>query len=286
MYNDYAAYGGLAALGVGMLIFMIIVLAFGVLTYVLQALGMYRMAERRGLPNPWMAWVPFTNMWLLGSIADDANAKTGKNSRWNLILLLLMIGTCIPFLNFLAAIPFMVIYYIALYIIYKEYFNSPGGMLVLSIFVSPAVPFLFFSMGKRDPLDGGYSTQYRGSQQQTFGGYSQQSQPQFPLQSGNIIGVNGMYAGQNFPVNNGEELIFGRDGAFAHIIIDSNATKVSRKHCAIRYDANSRAYSVTDYSSNGTFRDGSTRLIANMPTSIQPGTVISLGDSGNQFRLG
>jgi hypothetical protein len=103
---------------------------------------------------------------------------------------------------------------------------------------------------------------------------------------GTISGISGMYAGQSFKIKNGEELIFGRDGAFAHIIIDGNAAKVSRKHCAIRYDANNRAYLVTDYSSNGTFQNGVTRLMANIPASLPAGAVISLGDGSNQFRLG
>jgi len=95
-----------------------------------------------------------------------------------------------------------------------------------------------------------------------------------------------MYMGQSFRIGGGEEMVFGRDGSFAHIIIDSSATKVSRKHCSVRFDGNAMTYYVTDFSSNGTFVLGGSRLIANVPTALPMGTVISLGDENNQFRLG
>lgn len=43
----------------------------GVALYILQAFGIYTIAVRRGIKNPWMAWLPLVNMWVLGSIADQ-----------------------------------------------------------------------------------------------------------------------------------------------------------------------------------------------------------------------
>ena len=54
-------------------IFFVIYLAMiglGITGYVLQALGMYRIAERRGIHRPWLAWIPVANSWVLGSISD------------------------------------------------------------------------------------------------------------------------------------------------------------------------------------------------------------------------
>lgn len=49
------------------------VMSFGVsiVAYVFTALGLYTIAQRRGIKNPWMAWVPVLNVWILGSIADQ-----------------------------------------------------------------------------------------------------------------------------------------------------------------------------------------------------------------------
>jgi hypothetical protein len=110
------------------------------------------------------------------------------------------------------------------------------------------------------------------------GGAPQAGQP-------SLTGMSGMYAGQNIPMAANDELLIGRDATMANIILDQNADKVSRKHCGIRYDAGRGVYMVTDYSSNGTFIDGGSRLVANVPTAMQHGTVIALGNRENRFRL-
>ncbi len=45
--------------------------AVGAALYILQALGIYTVAMRRCIRHPWMAWLPVTNMWILGSISDQ-----------------------------------------------------------------------------------------------------------------------------------------------------------------------------------------------------------------------
>lgn len=42
-----------------------------VLAYVLTALALYTMAKRRGINNPWLAWIPVANLWVLGSLSDQ-----------------------------------------------------------------------------------------------------------------------------------------------------------------------------------------------------------------------
>lgn len=42
-----------------------------VVMYVLQSLGLYTIAQRRGIKKPWLAWVPVGETWILGSIADQ-----------------------------------------------------------------------------------------------------------------------------------------------------------------------------------------------------------------------
>jgi len=45
--------------------------AVSVLAYVLFSLGLYTIAQRRQIKNPWMAWVPVLRLWILGSISDQ-----------------------------------------------------------------------------------------------------------------------------------------------------------------------------------------------------------------------
>lgn len=62
-----------AALGIIAIVLVMYLLTFGlsIIMYILQALGIYTIAQRRGLKHPWMAWLPVTNMWILGSISDQ-----------------------------------------------------------------------------------------------------------------------------------------------------------------------------------------------------------------------
>ena len=54
-------------------------IGLGIVFYVLQSLGLYAIASRRQLKNPWLAWLPIGNMWILGSISDQyQRATTGR----------------------------------------------------------------------------------------------------------------------------------------------------------------------------------------------------------------
>lgn len=59
-----------------------------VATYVFTALALYTIAKRRGINNPWLAWIPVANVWLLGCIADQYRyiAKGEIKSRRKVLL--------------------------------------------------------------------------------------------------------------------------------------------------------------------------------------------------------
>lgn len=64
--------------------------ALNIAVYVLTALALYTVAKRRGLRNPWMAWIPVADAWLLGSISDQYRyVVKGENKSKRKILLIL-----------------------------------------------------------------------------------------------------------------------------------------------------------------------------------------------------
>jgi uncharacterized membrane protein YhaH (DUF805 family) len=105
-------------------------------------------------------------------------------------------------------------------------------------------------------------------------------------QTGTITGISGMYNGASFPINPGEMMVLGRDSALAHIVIDQGASRVSRKHVSLIYDPRQKLYYAHDYSSNGTFKDDGSRLPVDVDVALPSGTVISLGNAHNSFKLG
>ena len=52
-----------------------------VAAYVLTALAIYTIANRRGLKNPWLAWIPVANAWLVGSISDQYRYVVKRENR-------------------------------------------------------------------------------------------------------------------------------------------------------------------------------------------------------------
>ncbi len=56
--------------------------------YVFTALAIYTLAKRRGINNPWLAWIPFANSWLMGCIADHYNAVAKHETKYRRRVLL------------------------------------------------------------------------------------------------------------------------------------------------------------------------------------------------------
>lgn len=67
---SYAMEGVAVVLGI-VLVVLLIALAVGIVSYVLQSIGLYRIASRRGIKHAWLSWVPVGNYWVIGCIADQ-----------------------------------------------------------------------------------------------------------------------------------------------------------------------------------------------------------------------
>lgn len=99
-----------------------------------------------------------------------------------------------------------------------------------------------------------------------------------------IIGISGSFQGKSRELTPGQEIIIGKDYSCG-IVIDASYKQVSRRHVGILYDAARNQYRVTDYSSNGTYVNG-TRLTQGMPAYYPAGTRIALAKGENTIELG
>ena len=156
-------------------------------TYVLTALGLYTIAQRRGINKPWLAWIPVVNVWTLGCISDqyryvvhgqERNARgkllklgiigasgtmivsfiagivvglgfTEASEEVMLVPALLLILLCYALLAVLAV--YLVAYYKAMFDLYRS--CDPKKSLVfllVSIFVTYPGPFFLFACRNKD----------------------------------------------------------------------------------------------------------------------------------------
>lgn len=109
----------------------------------------------------------------------------------------------------------------------------------------------------------------------------------FPLQmkiKGYLHGVQGQYAGYDFEIEPGEEIVLGRDEEFCDVVFDSR--QISRRHCGIRYDELTGCYQVIDYSLTGTILSNGKVVNSGSYVVVHSGTVLYLGSEAEAIRLG
>ena len=79
-------------LAISLLVVAVISLAAAAASYVLNSLAVYRIAKRRGLASPWIAWIPVAKRWTLGAIADEFDRRTvGYDRRFRIFNLVVSV---------------------------------------------------------------------------------------------------------------------------------------------------------------------------------------------------
>ena len=79
-----------AAYTTGDIIYTVTMNILAIVGYVLRSISLYTIAKRRGIANPWLAWVPVAWIWVLGSISDQFRYVTKaqvKNKRTTLLVM-------------------------------------------------------------------------------------------------------------------------------------------------------------------------------------------------------
>lgn len=101
---------------------------------------------------------------------------------------------------------------------------------------------------------------------------------------GVLVGLKGIYAGAEIPLPPSEFIKLGRSTG-NHLVFE-NQEKVSREHCKIKWDNHRKKYIFCDFSSNGTFVNGSEDCLPqNLEMEMEPGTIVAIGNASNTFRL-
>lgn len=175
-----AAVGAAGIITGLLLVVYFLLMGVSTVSYVLGALGSYRIAKRRGIHHAWLAWLPVGNAWLLGSISDHyqyvAKRKVTKRRKVLLILNIILMGisliaglvagvsaaldsaalaiALLVFAYFFViglSIAIMVISYIAYYDLFQSCKPEYAVLfLILGIFFSVALPFFVFACSKDD----------------------------------------------------------------------------------------------------------------------------------------
>lgn len=74
------------------LISAVLVLVLAFVIWIFRSVALYSMAKRRWIKNPWLAWLPMGNDWILGSLADQYRYVTESRTQNRRIWLVAMQG--------------------------------------------------------------------------------------------------------------------------------------------------------------------------------------------------
>ena len=145
---EYAAEGIEAVVGVLASVFGSSMLSGGLViaAYVLTALSLYTIAQRRGIKHAWMAWVPVLDLWILGSIADQyryvvKDQVKGKRKAL-LILQIVQCAAVLVLIIMLFSVLLQIAGSFAGAFVNPEHFDDSNIATIIATAVSALIPFL------------------------------------------------------------------------------------------------------------------------------------------------
>jgi len=143
-------------LGLGMGI-MLIFGAIALVAYILVALALMTMADKQGIENAWLAFLPIANMNIIGKLLGKLNLFGTIIDQPEMILPLVSVAS-IALANFgaigsLVSLISFVISIIAYYQLVEKYKQGSGILYVLLlVVVAPVGAYLLYSIRENTPM--------------------------------------------------------------------------------------------------------------------------------------
>ena len=149
-------YGGAAAfLAIaGALSFVFFVIA--VVFYVLKSIGLSALAVKRGIENPWLAWIPIADLYIMGLLVGEMDLFGYHLDNLGLWVPVIFVGgmilSMIPFLGVLFSIAVLVFSIMFIYKLYEIYAPTQAVLYtILSILLGLFCVFIFI-IRNNDPV--------------------------------------------------------------------------------------------------------------------------------------
>jgi len=152
--GDYGALGAILALSaIAFLFFAVIFLAF----WVLKSIGLYTLASNRGIENPWLAWIPIADLYIMGLLVGEMDILDYHLDNLGLWCPVIFVSgsilSGIPFVGTLVSIAWFIF---ALYFLYKVFeIYTPQAVLYTVLSIIPGLFAIFlFLIRNNQPLNG------------------------------------------------------------------------------------------------------------------------------------
>lgn len=145
-------YKFLAILGILIFIFAIV----GIVLYVIYSYSLYKMAVKQGLENPWIAFIPIAQSYILGKLIKDLKVFNFEIPQIEIVLpVASLIVLVLSQIDILGSVLSLANFILTLFVLNKLYsiYKPENATLytILSIFGLP-VPFIFLSIKDLDQV--------------------------------------------------------------------------------------------------------------------------------------
>lgn len=152
--SGYNAYGSfVAAAIIGSILMAIIGIAF----YIFFSFALYKLVQKRGMPNPWMAWIPIAQFYILGLMVKKTKISTFEIPSLEIVLpvglLAVLILGAIPVIGTLISLAFYVLTFFVLMELYKQYIPEKALTYALLSILGVTIPFFLLKLSKMDPVN-------------------------------------------------------------------------------------------------------------------------------------
>jgi len=126
---------------------VVVCLLIGLLFYCLKSIGLYTLAKNRGIENPWLAWIPIADLYIMGMLVDEMDLFGLHIDNLGLWYPVGMVGgslLCgIPVLGAIIWLVLMIFLVMFLYKLFEMYSENAILFTILSILLGLFPIFVF-----------------------------------------------------------------------------------------------------------------------------------------------
>lgn len=153
-FNEGFAFQ-ILALSSGLFIFLLLV---SIAIYILSSLGLYKLAKNRNIENPWLAWIPIANLYVLGKLVGSLRIGDLEIPMLEIVLpvgaLVSYLLNPIPIIGFIVSILYTILVLLALFNLYKIYRPDSAVLWIIISIIFPFMTAVFIFIIREDvPLE-------------------------------------------------------------------------------------------------------------------------------------
>lgn len=147
--------GGMGALWAILGVFVLLFALIGLVFYILKSIGLQTLAAKRGIENPWLAWIPIADLYIMGLLVGEMDILNYHLDNLGLWVPVIFVGggilAKIPIIGFLFSVALLVFAILFIYKLFESYTSQAVLYTVLSTLLC-LFPIFLFVIRNNEPI--------------------------------------------------------------------------------------------------------------------------------------